>query len=266
MASTAEFDPFDDGTSRPGGREVDGFVVDVQGFEGPLDLLLSLARDQKVDLVKISILELAEQYLGFIRKAREQRLELAADYLVMAAWLAYLKSRLLLPEPPEADEPDAALLAEDLQFRLIRLETFRAVGKRLADRPRLGRDVFGHGQPDGLSETTETTFGADLVDLLRAYASFRERHAVTSIRYEPRPVWSLADARRALERLVGPVRQWTPIDQFLVSYLDQGPQRASILASSLGAALELVKDGTMDMRQDAPFGPLWLRGRATKQK
>ena len=256
--TTADIDADDDVPPRDA---ADGFVVDVTGFEGPLDLLLALARDQKVDLVKISILDLAEQYLAFIRAARERRLEVAADYLVMAAWLAYLKSRLLLPDAVEDDEPDPRLLAEDLQFRLLRLEAFRKTARQLAERPHLGRDLFPHGQAEGLSHVTERAFTADLVDLLRAYAAFRERRSVETVRFEPRPVWSLAEAREALQRLVGPIRQWTPIDQFLVSYLDDWPERASILASGLGAALELVKEGSMEIRQDEPFGPLLLRGR-----
>ena len=240
-------------------RSEDGFVVDLAGFEGPLDLLLDLARSQKVDLHKISILELAEQYLAFIREVRKRRLELAADYLVMAAWLAYLKSRLLLPQAADDDEPAGEELAAQLHARLRRLEAIRDAAARLANRPRLGRDVFGFGMPEGVARTGTTTFRAQLLDLLSAYASFRERTSITTMTMTPPPVWSLADARHALERLVGEIPEWTSLDRFLVAYLDGPNGGASILASGLSASLELVREGVLELRQDRPFAPLMMR-------
>ena len=179
------------------------FKVDVDGFEGPLDLLLELARRQKVDLAKISILELANQYLEFVEAARKLRLELAADYLVMAAWLAYLKSRLLLPDPPKADSPGAIELAEDLANRLRRLELIRRGAEALINRTRLGRDVFSRGAPEGVATQNSVVYEASLYDLLASYARQAQRHARSHVRMRPREVWSLAEAKEALERLVG---------------------------------------------------------------
>lgn len=234
-------------------------VVDVDGFEGPLDLLLNLARSQKVDLVKISILALAEQYLAFVEDARATRLELAADYLVMAAWLAYLKSRLLLPEPEEDDEPSGEELAAQLQFRLQRLEAMREAAARLMARNRLGRDLFARGRPEAerLSKTTE--YSDNLYDLLKAYAERRQRMVVSRVRIAARPVWSITEARECLERLIGEMDNWGRIDQYLTQYLAQPETRASVIASSFSASLELVRDGKIELRQDRHFEPLFMR-------
>jgi segregation and condensation protein A len=194
-------------------------MVDVEGFEGPLDLLLTLARQQKVDLAKISILALADQYLAFIEEARKMRLELAADYLVMAAWLAYLKSRLLLPEATPVEGPSAEEMALALANRLRRLEAIRDVASRMMERPQLNRDVFARGLPEPIDEIKQPEWTATLYDLLSAYATQRSRSALSRVRFKKRTVWSLAEARIALERLIGQSTDWSRIDQFLVSYV-----------------------------------------------
>src|SRR5215472_13358434 len=178
-------------------------MVDVEGFEGPLDLLLTLARQQKVDLAKISILALADQYLAFIEAARQLRLELAADYLVMAAWLAYLKSRLLLPEQHPAEGLSAEEMANALALRLRRLEGIRQVAEQLLNRPQLGRDVFQRGAPEPIAEIKRPAWSATLYDLLSAYATRRQIQARAYVRMPKRTVWSLAEAREVLERLIG---------------------------------------------------------------
>lgn len=245
-------DPIAQGDAEP------KLVIDVAGFEGPLDLLLSLARAQKVDLAKISILALAEQYLAFIEEVRQTRLELAADYLVMAAWLAYLKSRLLLPNPPADDEPTGAELAAALAFRLRRLEAMREAAARLMDRPRLGREVFARGRPEPIALVRRDHYEATLYELLTAYAAQRQRQMVSTVRVAKRTVWSLADAREILERLIGRVADWTPIDQFLGTYMTR-ETRATVIASSFSASLELVREGKLELKQTAPFAPLFIR-------
>jgi segregation and condensation protein A len=241
------------------------FVVDVDGFEGPLDLLLELARRQKVDLHKISVLALAEQYLSFIETARGLRLELAADYLVMAAWLAYLKSRLLLPQAKAADEPEAGDLAAALAERLRRLEIIRAAAGALETRPRMGRDMLGRGMPDPTLTDGDgaPTWTATIYDLLSAYARQRQKHALSRVTLRKRAVWSLAEARAALGRIIGEVRDWSVLDDFLVSYCVTPELRRTVRASAFSATLEMVKDGTLSVRQDGPFSPLWIRSRAS---
>ncbi|WP_407525379.1 segregation and condensation protein A [Methylobacterium oryzisoli] len=242
------------------GRDEPTLVVDVDGFEGPLDLLLELARRQKVDLTRISILALVEQYLAFIEEARRLRLELAADYLVMAAWLAYLKSRLLLPAPPRGPEPSADALAGQLALRLRRLEAIRAAAGRLLARAQLGRDVFARGtDPAPPRGEGNGPFSATLHDLLAAYARQRRERALARVSLHQRSVWSLVEAREALERLIGPHDDWTPLDAYLAKYLAEPSRRATVRASSLSAVLELAREGRIVLRQDAPFGPLWLR-------
>jgi segregation and condensation protein A len=236
-------------------------MVDVEGFEGPLDLLLTLARQQKVDLAKISILALADQYLAFVEAARQLRLELAADYLVMAAWLAYLKSRLLLPEQHPADGMTAEDMANALAQRLRRLEAIRQVAEQLLGRPQLGRDVFARGQPEPIAEIKRPEWSATLYDLLSAYAGRRQTQARSFVRVPKRTVWSLAEAREALERLIGASLDWSPLDQYLIAYLVEPSQRATVLASSFAAALELVREGSLEVHQEGSFSPLYLRRR-----
>jgi segregation and condensation protein A len=234
-------------------------MVDVEGFEGPLDLLLTLARQQKVDLAKISILALADQYLAFIEAARKMRLELAADYLVMAAWLAYLKSRLLLPEQHPAEGMSAEDMANALAQRLRRLEAIRKFAEQLINRPQLGRDVFQRGQPEPIAEIKHPQWSATLYDLLSAYAARRQIRSRSVVRVAKRTVWSLADAREALERLVGQSMDWSPLDRYLVAYLVEPDMVVTVLASSFAAALELIREGQMEAHQQGAFSPLYLR-------
>ncbi len=236
-------------------------MVDVEGFEGPLDLLLMLARQQKVDLARISILALADQYLAFIDAARKLRLELAADYLVMAAWLAYLKSRLLLPEAEGPEGLSAEEMANALAWRLKRLEAFREVSSRLMARPQLNRDVFGRGDPEPVADIKHPQWSATLYDLLSAYAVQRQRHALARVRFEQRSVWSLAEARAALERLIGRAADWSRLDEFLIAYVVEPSMRTTVLASSLAATLELVREGAIEMHQHAAFAPIYVRKR-----
>ncbi|NMG38575.1 segregation/condensation protein A [Chelativorans sp. ZYF759] len=237
------------------------FVVDVEGFEGPLDLLLHLARGQKVDLSRISVLALVEQYLDFIERVRAVRLELAADYLVMAAWLAYLKSRLLIPKPANDGEASGEEMAAILQFRLKRLEAMRDAVSRLVNRNRLGRDVFMRGMPEAIVDERRSAYTASLYDLLTAYAGQRQRRAITNVRIAKRGVWSLKEARDILTRLIGSFSDWTALDHFLLRYIPRPEERATAIASSFAASLELVREGTLEMRQDAAFAPLYMRRR-----
>ncbi len=203
-------------------------VVDVAGFEGPLDLLLHLARNQKVDLSRISILALAEQYLAFIERVRALRLELAADYLVMAAWLAFLKSKLLIPKQPGDVGESGEELAAVLQFRLKRLEAMRDAAARLVNRNRLGRDVFARGMPEMVIIEKRNAYQASLYDLLTAYASQRQRQMVSIVHVRRRQVWSLAEGRELLERLIGDIAEWTPMEVFLSPYLANAETRTSV--------------------------------------
>ena len=237
-------------------------VVDVAGFEGPLDLLLHLARNQKVDLARISILALAEQYLAFVEKVRALRLELAADYLVMAAWLAFLKSKLLIPKQPGEEGESGEELAAVLQFRLKRLEAMRDASARLVNRNRLGRDVFARGMPEMVIIEKRNSFSASLYDLLTAYAQQRQKQAINNVTIARRAVWSLKDAREVLARLIGSVGDWTALDSFLIEYLAAPEERRTAMASSFAATLEMVREGKLEVRQDQVFAPIYLRGRA----
>src|SRR5690554_1347933 len=237
----------------------DILFVDVGGYEGPLDLLLDLARRQKVDLAAISILALAEQYLLFIDKVREKRIEVAADYLVMAAWLAYLKSRLMVPQVASDDEPSGEMLAAMLQFRLKRLEAMRAVASQLMNRPRLGLQVYARGMPEPIQIDRKSLWEASLYELLKAYSVQREKGVVTDYTPIQRTVWSLQDARDILQRLIGDSFDWVPMDSYLMDYLATPTERATIRASTFASSLELVRQGQIDIRQSETFGPLFVR-------
>jgi len=240
----------------------DTLVVDVEGFEGPLDLLLALARTQKVDLAKISVLALAQQYLDFIAEARRLRLEVAADYLVMAAWLAFLKSKLLLPaEKDEEGEPTGAELAALLAFRLKRLHAMREVSAQLMTRKRLGRDVFARGTPEPIRITRKSTYEANVYDLLKAYSQQRQRTAIRTWQIRQRTVWSLKEARAELERLLGIDCDWAPLDQLLAEFLVEPELRKTALASSFTATLEMTREGALEIRQAKSFAPLLIRRR-----
>jgi segregation and condensation protein A len=235
----------------------DRLTLDLDGWEGPLDLLLNLARAQKVDLAKISILALVEQYLAFIQDAKTLKLEIAADYLVMAAWLAYLKSCLLLPKEPGVD-PSPEELALRLQMRLQRLDAMRDAGARLMGRDRLGRDVFPRGAPEGIATVRSRAWQADLYDLIAAYGRVRARAEPVFHVVARRPVMTLEEALLRVERLIGARLDWSALHDFLPDTPDRDFRR-SALASSFVAGLELARQGKVALRQDAPFGPLYLR-------
>lgn len=258
LATAWEDDPADGA-----GGEASAFVIDVEGFEGPLDLLLALARTQKVDIAKISVLALVEQYLGFISELQKMRLEVAADYLVMAAWLAFLKSRLLLPrEDDDGEDETAEMLAARLAFRLQRLEAMRNAAAQLMTRPRLGKDVFARGQPEGFKTIRETHYTAKFYDFLKAYADQRHRTVVVTHVVKRRTVWSIKDARARLERMVGKgVPDWVQLDLFLERYVPTPEELRTAAASSFGATLEMARDGVLEIQQEKPFGPIYLRHR-----
>ena len=235
-------------------------LIDVAGFEGPLDLLLHLARTQKVDLSRISVLALAEQYIEFVESAQRIRIELAADYLVMAAWLAFLKSKLLIPQQAKDDDgPSGEEMAATLAFRLKRLEAMREAASRLVNRDRLGRDVFARGAPEHIPDRRQSAYDASLYDLLTAYASLRQRQSVTQVTIERRRVWSLSDARLILTRMIGEISDWTALEHYLLRYMTTPKERATAIASAFAASLEMVREGKLEIRQDGAFEPIYMR-------
>ena len=256
------FDGWEDPADIPNDREA--LIVTLEGFEGPLDLLLLMARTQKVDLAKLSVLALAEQYLIFVERALKQRLELAADYLVMAAWLAYLKSRLLLPKEQGKDDaqPSGEELAARLAFRLMRLEAMRNASGQLMTRKRLGRDVYARGQPEGVRTIRVRKYTAMIFDLLKAYADQRRR-TVKRVHVVPRrTVWSIKEARARLETLLGErTDEWVHLDSFLKQYGAVPDIARTARASSFGATLEMAREGLIEISQAEPFAPIYLRRR-----
>lgn len=248
-------------------------LVRLDGYEGPMHMLLDLARSQKVDLAQISVLNLAQQYLSFIEHAKRLNLQLAAEYLVMAAWLTYLKSRLLLPkeEQPE-EEYSADDMAEALQFQLRRLEAMRACAKKLAERPQLGRDIFKRGAAEGLSVSEHVSWDVSLVDLMRAYGQIKKRHIKPS--YDL-PTFTLLSADRAMERLEGMLGKlpkagrtsvWATLESFMPEKTGNALYQRSSLASTLTAMLELAKQGKVEVRQDGLFRPVYMRGVLSDQE
>lgn len=246
-----------------GGRdESERLMLDLDGFEGPLDVLLSLAREQKVDLARISILRLADQYLGFVQRVRQKHLDLAAEYLVMAAWLAYLKSRLLLPEPePDQDGlPSAAEMADVLAFRLRRLEAMQRAGTGIITRPQLGRDFFGRGAPDEVPVVTRSIFDVQLFDLLKAYADHIVRTSVRTLTIEAPDLYSVEDAIRRLENLLGRMPDWSVLSSYLPQFEGDPLKMKSAVASTFIAALELAKQGRLQLRQDGgAYSPIYVK-------
>jgi len=238
----------------------DTLTVDIEGWEGPLDLLLALARTQKVDLKRISILALVEQYLDYVEHAKSLKLELAADYLVMAAWLAYLKSGLLLPRDPEI-EPSPEELALRLQLRLERLNAMREAGARLMGSDRIGRDVFVRGMPEGLRTVRKALWQAEIYDLIAAYGQISARNRPVMHVVADREVMTLETAIERVSALVGSRIEWAAIESFLPEGA-QGRFRKSALASSFLAALELARQGRVELQQKSPFAPLYLRAPA----
>ena len=238
-------------------RQSDELTLNLDGWEGPLDLLLSLARNQKVDLAQISILQLVEQYLAYLNEARALKLEIAADYLVMAAWLAYLKSCLLLPKDPEQD-PSPEEIALRLQMRLQRLDAMREAGARLLGRDRVGRDVFLRGAPEGLRLIRTAAWQVRDFDLFASYGTVRARTQPPMHVVHARSVMTLEEAIERVARLIGSAVDWTVLESFLPASLD--PQyRRSALASSFLAVLELARRGRLDIAQDEPFAPIMLK-------
>lgn len=235
----------------------DRLTVELGSWEGPLDLLLALARTQKVDLRQISILALVDQYLSYINGAKALKLEIAADYLVMAAWLAYLKSCLLLPREPHV-EPSPEELALRLQLRLERLNAMRDAGARLMARDRLGRDVFVRPDPDGLRVVRKAKWDASIFDVIQAYGQIKARTAPVFHVVRRRPVFTLEEAIERVARLVGSAIEWTAIERFLPDASDDDYRRSS-LASSFLATLELARQGRLELKQDEAFAPLFVR-------
>jgi segregation and condensation protein A len=236
--------------------------VNVGGFEGPLDLLLTLARTQKVDLAKISVLDLANQYLTFISEAKRLRLELAADYLVMAAWLAYLKSRLLLPPPHDDGGPSGEELAAHLAFQLERLEAMRRVAAQLMGRDQLGRDFFGRGMRETVTVKRQTEWTASLSDLLRGYARVKTRDEYRPLQVDRSAIYSMDQALERLKKLMGVAIDWGQLMSFLPEGWGLDPRkRRSAVASTFAASLELAKRGEVELRQAETFAPIFLRAR-----
>lgn len=241
----------------------EALVVDVDGYEGPLDLLLTLARTQKVDLRKISVLALAEQYLQFVEAAKRLRIELAADYLVMAAWLAFLKSRLLLPPDPTEEGPSAEELAAHLAFQLERLEAMRRAAAQLMGRDRLGRDVFARGEPQNTSEKRKINYQANLLELMKAYARIKTRDDFQPFHLNRGPVFTMEQALERMRGLVGGAIEWRDLATFLPEGWQVDPKkRRSAMAATFAASLELAKRGRVELRQDGVFAPISLRARA----
>lgn len=244
-------------------RAEEVLVVDVSGFEGPLDLLLTMARMQKVDLMAISVLNLAEQYLSFVDKARALRIELAADYLVMAAWLAFLKSRLLLPPDPQAEGPSAEDMAAHLAFQLERLSAMREVAARLMARDRLGQQRFGRGAPEEITRNRQTRWQAGLIDLMRAYARMRTKDEFRPYAFDRRDIFTMEQALERVRGLIGYAGGWAELISFLPEgWEDSGSRRRSATAATFAASLELAKQGAIELRQTETFAPISIRRRS----
>jgi segregation and condensation protein A len=255
-------DIWDDQTERVTQTDSDELVIEVDGFSGPLDLLLDLARHHKIDLTQISILALADQYLTFIDKSRAMRLDIAGDYLVMAAWLAYLKSRLLIPSPPDAEGNSPQDMAAHLAFKLQRLQAMRDGANSIFKLPQLGIAVHGRGAPEALLVEKHATYSDSLLDLLKAYAERRARSVVKQVyTVKKQPVWSIKEARETLMTLVGKMDDWGSFDRWLAKYLSKPETRRSVRASSFTASLELAREGVLELRQEDAFQPIFLRRR-----
>lgn len=245
----------------------EALIVDVDGFEGPLDLLLTLSRTQKVDLRRISVLALAEQYLRFVDQARALRIELAADYLVMAAWLAYLKSRLLLPPEPGAEGPSAEDLAAHLAFQLERLAAMREAAASLMARNRLGRDFFARGLGESVERVRELRYTATLLDLMQAYARIRTRDEFRPYAFDRKDVFTMEEALERLRGMLGFAGDWTDLTAYLPEGWGGDPKRRrSATAATFAASLELAKQGLVELRQHETFAPIAVRARATPRR
>ena len=240
--------------------EAEALIVDVDGFEGPLDLLLTLSRTQKVDLRRISILQLAEQYLGFVRRAAALRLELAADYIVMAAWLAFLKSRLLLPPEPGEAGPSAEDLAAHLAFQLERLSAMREAAARLMARDQMGREFFARGAPETITQRRDITYEASLLDLMRAYARIRTKDEFRPYAFDRQNIYTMEQALERMRGLLGYVGEWSDLTSFLPEGWDASPaRRRSATAAHFAAVLEMAKRGQVVLKQGETFAPIMIR-------
>lgn len=244
----------------------DALILNLEGFEGPLHVLLVLARAQKVDITQISILDLVEQYLKFINEARSLKLEIAADYLVMAAWLAYLKSRLLLPETEDEEEPSAREMAARLQLRLQRLEAMRNAGAQLMSRNRMGRDVFSRGAPEGITLARKAHYMVSYFELLQAYADIKARAAANEFHVRKREVFSLDSALQRLEQMVGSAINWTDLRSFLPEGITDAELQKSAVASTFAATLELARSGRAELKQLEPFGAMYVKARMVREE
>jgi segregation and condensation protein A len=253
-----EIDSFEEGADRDGEKTA-AFVVDLDGYEGPIDVLLMLAREHKLDLTKISILALADQYLAFVAEARRTNLELAADYLVMAAWLAYLKSRLLLPDLGEEDEPTGEEMAAALAFQLRRLEAMQDTGPQMMARDRLGQTFFGRGEPETFRALLNPVLEVTLFDLLKAYGDISRRAEGGILHIEAFEIYTVEDALRRLNSLLGSTPDWESLWQFLPEAMLEGLVARSAIASTFTASLELAREGKIKLRQSGPFGPIYLK-------
>ncbi|MCF6214787.1 MAG: segregation/condensation protein A [Emcibacter sp.] len=253
---TKEQSEFDIGTALDSDAVL---ILDIDGFEGPLDVLLALARTQKVDLKQISILELVQQFLKFVADAKVQKLEKAADYLVMAAWLAYLKSRLLLPEENSEEEFSAEEMAARLTYQLQRLSAIRDSSARLMSRNQLRRDVFARGMPEPVIVTKNAVFELSLYDLLRVYADHKTRNAIADIRIHKRDVYTLDQALERLKGMIGLAVDWTDLYQFLPDSNMADNMKRSVKASLFTASLEMARSGKAEIVQKQAFGPLFIR-------
>ena len=248
-------------------HEADALLLNIDGYEGPISVLLDLARNQKVDLLQISILQLVRQYLGFVDRAKELNLELAAEYLVMAAWLAYLKSRLLLPQEDEGPDPTAEEMAEALQFQLRRLEAMQEAAEKLRERPQLGQSVFARGMPEGIQTTTHTRWNVSLYDMLKAYGDIKQRNEDSHYDLPEFRLMSMDDAISRMGRMLGKLPRkglhsvWTTLESFVPEGIKDRLYGRSAMASTFTAGLELAKQGKLEIKQDGLFRPIYMRGR-----
>ena len=244
----------------------DDLIVNLSVYEGPLDVLLIMAKSQKVDLMKISILQLTEQYLVFIAEVRKKNLELAADYLVMAAWLAYLKSNLLLPREETGEELTAEQMAERLKFQLKKLEAIRQVSEKLMNLPVLGTNFFNRGMPEGIRLIRTPEYYLSLYDLLKSYANQRYKSAYSSMVIERPAVYAMEEALVRLQRMVGTAFEWTKLESFLPPEFSKGKNARSGVAGTLAAAMELVREGVLEVQQLAPFGPVFIKNKNNNEE
>ncbi len=249
-----------------GSIDNEDLIVNLSGYEGPLDVLLVLAKSQKVDLMQISILQLTEQYLVFIAEVRKKNLELAADYLVMAAWLAYLKSNLLLPREESGEELTAEQMAERLKFQLKKLEAIRLVSEKLMNLPVLGTNFFNRGMPEGIRLIRTPEYYLSLYDLLKSYANQRYKSAYSSMTIERPAVYAMEEALVRLQRMVGTAFEWTKLENFLPPEFSKGKNARSGVAGTLAAAMELVREGVLEVQQLAPFGPVFIKNKSSNEE